>query len=85
MTEVLKKMNTFELVILERQAHLLIGGSLYATAGNLKRAPEICRKYYAEWLYRLISEPKRIRRQKVLPIFALMVMLYEFKMMVTAR
>lgn len=35
MTEVLKKMNTFELVILERQPHLLIGGSLYATAGPL--------------------------------------------------
>ena len=47
-----------------------IGGTLDTIAGNVKRAPIIWQKSSAEWLYRLLSEPKRIRRQKVLPIFA---------------
>lgn len=56
-----------------------IGGTLDTIAGNVKRAPEIWQKFFAEWLYRLISEPKRIRRQKVLPIFAAMVLLSKVK------
>ena len=56
-----------------------IGGTLDAIAGNVNRAPEIWQRFSAEWLYRLLSEPKRINRQKVLPIFAfrvLMAMVY---------
>jgi N-acetylglucosaminyldiphosphoundecaprenol N-acetyl-beta-D-mannosaminyltransferase len=51
-----------------------IGGSLDTIAGNVKRAPAIWRKCSAEWLYRLIKEPKRIKRQRVLPLFVLMVL-----------
>jgi bacterial polymer biosynthesis proteins, WecB/TagA/CpsF family len=47
-----------------------IGGTLDAITGNVKRAPEFWCNVGLEWLYRLLSEPKRIRRQKVLPIFA---------------
>lgn len=47
-----------------------IGGTLDTIAGTVKRAPRIWCKYSAEWLYRLLSEPKRIGRQKVLPLFA---------------
>lgn len=47
-----------------------IGGTLDVLAGNVKRAPEIWCRYNLEWLYRLLSEPKRIKRQKVLPFFA---------------
>ena len=47
-----------------------IGGTLDTIAGTVKRAPIIWRRFSAEWLYRLIKEPKRIRRQKVLPLFA---------------
>lgn len=56
-----------------------IGGTLDTIAGNAKRAPEIWQKCYAEWLYRLLAEPKRIRRQKVLPIFAAMVIASRIK------
>ena len=70
-----------------RYSHLLkqvkicqgIGGTLDTIAGNVKRAPVIWRKCGAEWLYRLLAEPTRIKRQKVLPIFALMVLMGKFK------
>jgi N-acetylglucosaminyldiphosphoundecaprenol N-acetyl-beta-D-mannosaminyltransferase len=51
-----------------------IGGTLDTIVGKVRRAPEIWRKHSAEWLYRLLSEPSRIRRQKVLPLFALEVL-----------
>ena len=52
-----------------------IGGTLDTIAGNVKRAPEIWRRFSAEWLYRLLADPKRVKRQKVLPLFALKVLL----------
>lgn len=51
-----------------------IGGTLDTIAGNVKRAPEIWCRFSAEWLYRLLTEPKRIKRQKVLPLFAFKVL-----------
>jgi N-acetylglucosaminyldiphosphoundecaprenol N-acetyl-beta-D-mannosaminyltransferase len=56
-----------------------IGGTLDTIAGNVKRAPKIWLSLSLEWLYRLISEPKRIKRQKVLPIFAAMVLIAKMK------
>jgi N-acetylglucosaminyldiphosphoundecaprenol N-acetyl-beta-D-mannosaminyltransferase len=50
-----------------------VGGTLDTIAGKVKRAPEVWRRYSAEWLYRLLREPKRIKRQKVLPLFMLKV------------
>lgn len=50
-----------------------IGGTLDTIAGTVKRAPDIWCRFNAEWLYRLISEPKRIKRQRVLPLFAYLV------------
>lgn len=47
-----------------------IGGALDTIAGHVKRAPAIWQRCSAEWLYRLIFEPRRIKRQKVLPVFA---------------
>lgn len=46
-----------------------IGGSFDVFAGEVKRAPEFWQKHNLEWLYRLISDPRRIKRQIVLPIF----------------
>ena len=40
-------------------------------SGNAKRAPEIYQKLGLEWLYRLIQDPSRIKRQLVLPKFML--------------
>lgn len=51
-----------------------IGGTLDTIGGTVKRAPIIWRRHWAEWLYRLLSEPWRIKRQKWLPLFALMVL-----------
>jgi N-acetylglucosaminyldiphosphoundecaprenol N-acetyl-beta-D-mannosaminyltransferase len=51
-----------------------IGGTLDTIVGTVQRAPKIWRDYHAEWLYRLLKEPKRIKRQKVLPIFLLKVL-----------
>ncbi len=51
-----------------------IGGTLDTIAGNVKRAPRLWCRYHMEWLYRLLKEPKRIQRQKVLPLFAIAVL-----------
>lgn len=45
------------------------GGTMDIISGNSKRAPEIYQKLGLEWLYRLIKEPSRIKRQILLPKF----------------
>lgn len=51
-----------------------IGGTLDTIVGNVKRAPLFWQRLGLEWFYRLLSDPKRWRRQMVLPLFALEVM-----------
>ncbi|MFD0681450.1 MULTISPECIES: WecB/TagA/CpsF family glycosyltransferase [unclassified Paenibacillus] len=51
-----------------------IGGSLDVLAGKVKRAPVAWQKLNLEWLYRLLSQPSRLRRQLVLPRFALKIL-----------
>jgi len=46
-----------------------VGRSFDYYSGDLKRAPKVWRKMGMEWLYSLIKEPKRIKRQVVLPKF----------------
>lgn len=46
-----------------------IGGTLDTIAGTVKRAPVFWRHHWLEWFYRLISDPRRLRRQRVIPIF----------------
>ncbi|MFH1542148.1 MAG: polysaccharide pyruvyl transferase CsaB [bacterium] len=48
---------------------MCIGGSLDVLSGQKKRAPRIFQRLYLEWLYRLLSEPKRWKRQLALPKF----------------
>ncbi|HUA09205.1 MAG TPA: WecB/TagA/CpsF family glycosyltransferase [Candidatus Acidoferrales bacterium] len=52
-----------------------VGGSYDIISGRLKRAPLIWRKFGIEWLYRLMREPHRWRRQLALPYFAWLVAL----------
>ncbi|MCZ8523274.1 MULTISPECIES: WecB/TagA/CpsF family glycosyltransferase [Paenibacillus] len=52
------------------RAAMGVGGSLDVIAGKVKRAPVVWQKLNLEWLYRLLSEPSRWRRQLVLPKFA---------------
>jgi N-acetylglucosaminyldiphosphoundecaprenol N-acetyl-beta-D-mannosaminyltransferase len=49
-----------------------VGGALDYYAGYARLAPNWIRRIGFEWLYRLASEPWRIRRQLVLPGFALL-------------
>ena len=62
-----------------------VGGTLDTIAGTVKRAPKIWCKLQLEWLYRLIMEPKRIKRQKVLPVFAVLILIAKLKMMMRGR
>ena len=47
-----------------------VGGSFDVLAGKLARAPQAWRNAGLEWLYRLVREPRRFRRQLALPAFA---------------
>jgi len=52
-----------------------VGGSFDVIAGRLPRAPEVFRRLGLEWLYRLMREPRRWRRQLALPLFAWLVVM----------
>ncbi|MDQ0888619.1 N-acetylglucosaminyldiphosphoundecaprenol N-acetyl-beta-D-mannosaminyltransferase [Paenibacillus sp. V4I9] len=54
-----------------------VGGSLDIIAGTVKRAPVIWQKLNVEWLYRLINQPSRWRRQLILPRFAMKALLFK--------
>ncbi len=51
-----------------------LGGCLDVLSGRVKRAPEAWIRWKLEWLYRLLREPRRIKRQIRLPAFALAVL-----------
>jgi len=46
-----------------------VGRSFDYYSGELKRAPKLVRNMGMEWLYSLLKEPKRIKRQLALPRF----------------
>ncbi len=56
---------------LETPFRMGVGGSFDILSGRVKRAPEIFQRTGTEFLYRLLCEPSRWRRQSVLPGFAL--------------
>lgn len=51
-----------------------VGGSFDVIAGNVVRAPALWRRLNVEWLYRLVQEPHRWRRQLALPYFVWLVL-----------
>ncbi|WP_227394406.1 WecB/TagA/CpsF family glycosyltransferase [Jeotgalibacillus aurantiacus] len=51
-----------------------VGGSFDVLSGRIKRAPEGFQRLGLEWFYRLLKEPKRIKRQMILPKFLLKVL-----------
>lgn len=53
-----------------------VGGTFDVLSGRVKRAPRGWRRLGLEWLYRLISEPSRYKRQLALPKFAMLVLLH---------
>ncbi|WP_235561031.1 WecB/TagA/CpsF family glycosyltransferase [Bacillus sp. FJAT-28004] len=54
-----------------------VGGSLDTIAGTVKRAPVIWQKTNLEWLYRLIKQPSRWKRQLILPRFAMKALFFK--------
>ena len=48
-----------------------LGGALDVFAGDVERAPEQWRRYGLEWLFRLIHQPWRIKRDAALPLIVL--------------
>jgi N-acetylglucosaminyldiphosphoundecaprenol N-acetyl-beta-D-mannosaminyltransferase len=54
-----------------------LGGSFDVIAGRVERAPQLLRRLGLEWLYRLMKEPWRWRRQLALPRFVWLVLLEE--------
>ncbi len=51
-----------------------VGGSFDVVAGMKERAPEWMIKVNLEWLYRLLKEPSRFKRQLALPKFVIEVL-----------
>ncbi|MBC7226980.1 MAG: WecB/TagA/CpsF family glycosyltransferase [Thermoflexales bacterium] len=56
-----------------------VGGAFDYIAGVVPRAPRWMRRVGLEWLYRLIRQPWRWRRQRVLPLYAIQVILSRWK------
>lgn len=57
-----------------------IGGSVDVLSGGIKRAPAFFQRFGLEWLYRLINQPSRIKRQLALPKFLFKIIKeYKFK------
>jgi N-acetylglucosaminyldiphosphoundecaprenol N-acetyl-beta-D-mannosaminyltransferase len=49
-----------------------VGGAFDVWSGRKRRAPAFVRRLGLEWAFRLISEPRRLRRMRVLPTFLLL-------------
>ncbi len=56
-----------------------LGGCLDVLSGRVRRAPEGWIRLHLEWLYRLLREPARFRRQMCLPAFVLAVLSEKIK------
>lgn len=51
-----------------------VGGSFDVIAGKVKRAPKLWQRMHLEWLYRLLSQPSRWKRQLAIPRFVFTVL-----------
>lgn len=56
-----------------------LGGCLDVLSGRVRRAPDRWIRLHLEWLYRLLQEPGRFRRQLRLPAFVLAVLAERIK------
>lgn len=58
-----------------------VGGALDYLSDTKKRAPVFMQKSGLEWLWRLVNEPTRIGRMRVLPVFLVLVLLRKFRLL----
>jgi N-acetylglucosaminyldiphosphoundecaprenol N-acetyl-beta-D-mannosaminyltransferase len=61
--------------LIGRGVMIAVGGSFDVISGAKRRAPSLLRKLGLEWLFRMISEPRRLLRMTALPKFAALVLL----------
>ena len=54
------------------------GGAFNILTGEVKRAPVFYQKNHLEWFYRLVKEPSRFKRQLILPVFLLKLIIKKF-------
>lgn len=59
--------------IIQAPVSMGVGGSFDVFSGKAKRAPRFIQRIWLEWLWRLIQNPKKMSKVKVLPRFAAMV------------
>ena len=62
-----------------------VGGAFDFVAGVTRRAPAWMRRCGLEWLYRLVQEPWRWRRQLALPKFLILVLMQKLQGSVASR
>lgn len=62
-----------------------IGGTLDTVTGAVKRAPALWCRLGLEWFYRLLAEPARINRQKVLPLFGAEILLEKVRRVLSIK
>jgi N-acetylglucosaminyldiphosphoundecaprenol N-acetyl-beta-D-mannosaminyltransferase len=63
---------------LEVKLAMGVGGAFDYFSGNVPRAPKVLRRAGLEWLYRLIRQPWRVRRQLALVKFVWLVIKEKF-------
>jgi len=51
-----------------------VGGSFDVFAGRVRRAPVWMQRHGLEWIYRVLSNPRKIAKAATLPRFVLMVL-----------
>ncbi|RNC28868.1 MAG: N-acetylglucosaminyldiphosphoundecaprenol N-acetyl-beta-D-mannosaminyltransferase [Candidatus Dichloromethanomonas elyunquensis] len=51
-----------------------VGGTIDILAGQVQRASKFFQEHHLEWLYRLLKEPSRISRQRILPLYVMKVL-----------
>lgn len=62
-----------------------VGGSFDYLAGVKKRAPVFMQNLGFEWLWRLVFDPARIWRQRIIPIFFLMILVKFWKVKILSK
>ncbi len=65
--------------IINAKVGMGVGGAFDVYSGFTKRAPKIFRKIHLEWLYRIITNPRRIKRSFKIPKFLMKVLLTKNK------
>lgn len=55
--------------IIQAKVGIGVGGSFDVFSGKVKRAPRLFQRLHLEWLWRVLSDPSKISKIKLLPVF----------------